>query len=91
MKYVIEFGVRGGAHTDNLIVPTAKLAAQLCANLVFVFKNGATDPSTRRTDWQLAKNQPRMTWTSATHFVSLSKLDDVMRGPASAELWKAEQ
>ena len=91
MKYVIEFGNRGGTYCENLVIPTAALAARLAANLVHVFTNNIGHPSATAASWKLAKNQPRMTWTSATHFVSLSKLDGVMRGPASAELWRADE
>lgn len=86
MKYVVEFGVRGGAHTDNLVVPTQKLAKELANNLVMVFSN---DPSNKEF-WAFAKGRKvqRSSWTSSTHFVSVSPLDGVMRGPASNELWK---
>jgi hypothetical protein len=30
----------------------------------------------------------RMTWKSKTHFVAVSKLDGVPRGPAAADLWR---
>lgn len=88
MKYVIEFGVRGGAHTDSLVVPTRKLAERLARNLVMVFKNDAHADGARACDWQLTPECERQTWQSSTHFVSVSKLDGVMRGPASAALWR---
>lgn len=88
MKYVIEFGVRGGAHTESLIVPTRKLAERLARNLVMVFKNDPHADGARACDWRLTPECERQTWQSATHFVSASKLDGVMRGPASAVLWR---
>lgn len=88
MKYVIEFGVRGGAHTDNLVVPTRKLAERLARNLVMVFKNDPHADGARAQDWRLTPECERQTWQNATHFVSVSKLDGVMRGPASAVLWR---
>jgi hypothetical protein len=88
MKYVIEFGVRGGAHTDSLIVPTRKLAERLARNLVMVFKNDPHADGARACDWQLTPECEGQTWQSSTHFVSVSKLDGVMRGPASAALWR---
>ncbi len=45
MKYVVEFGVRGGAHTENFVLPARKLAEGLASKLVVVFTN---DPTPRR-------------------------------------------
>ncbi len=89
MKYVIEFGVRGGAHVDNLVVPTQKLAKQLANSLVMVFSN---DPSNDDL-WAFAKGREirRASWTSSKHFVSVSPLDGVMRGSASTFLWQPEK
>ncbi|CAB4171524.1 hypothetical protein UFOVP920_6 [uncultured Caudovirales phage] len=88
MRYVVEFGNRGGAHTDNLVLPTRKAAEILARKLVMVFTNdphanGATD-----SDWVMWKGCARMTWKSAAHFVAISKLDGVPRGSASGGLWK---
>ena len=88
MKYVIEFGVRGGAHTENLIVPTRKLAADLARKLVLTFTNDPHHPAAAPIAWQLPPACPRQTWQSATHYVAMSKLDGVPRGPASAALWR---
>lgn len=88
MKYVIEFGVRGGAHTDNLIAPTRKLAERLARNLVMVFKNDPHADGARACDWRMAPACKRQTWQSSTHFVSVSQLDGVPRGPAAAALWR---
>ena len=89
MKYVVEFGVRGGAHVDNLIVPTQKLAKELAHNLVMVFTNDPHCDQFR--DYAKGRRIMRASWTSSTHFVSVSPLDGVMRGPASATLWQPEQ
>ena len=88
MKYVVEFGVRGGAHTGNLVVPTQRLAKELANNLVRVLLN---DPCTPEF-WAFDKGRKvrRASWISATHFVSISPLDGVARGPASNTLWKPE-
>ena len=88
MKYVVEFGVRGGAHTDNLVVPTQKLAKELAQSLVRVFLN---DPCTQEF-WAFARcrKMQRFSWTSSTHFVSISPLDEVARGPACTALLKTE-
>ena len=88
MKYVIEFGVRGGAHTENLIVPTRKLAEELARKLVLVFTNDPHHHAAAPTAWLLPAHCPRQTWQSSTHYVSMSKLDGVPRGPASANLWR---
>lgn len=86
MRYCLEFGVRGGAHTENLIVPSGKLAAQFCAKLVMVFKNDPHADGAKPADWY-HPTMARAVWQSDTHFVAMSKLDGVMRGPASAILW----
>ena len=86
MKYIIEFGNKGGAHTDNIQVPSAKLASQLASGLVNSFEN---DPrSSNAEEWRFPKNYGRMTWESETHFVAISKLDGKLRGAASAGLWR---
>lgn len=81
MKYVLEFGCRRGAYTDNLIIPTKKLAVELASNLVRVFGGQPYG-----IDMPLGSS--RFVWGSEKHFVALTTLDGVDRGPASAELWK---
>lgn len=87
MKCVVEFGVRGGAHTDNLVVPSMKIAEQMAASLVRVFTNDAMHPAADPRKWFLLKHEPRRTWHSSTHFIAISKLDGVPRGPAANGLW----
>jgi hypothetical protein len=88
MKYVIEFGVMGGEHVDNLVITSLSTASKLASSLVRVFENTKDLISCNQNEWKLSKNCPRMSWTSPTHFVSLSKLDGVSRGPTSSKLWK---
>ena len=88
MKYVIEFGVRGGAHTENLTVPTRALAQEIARKLVLVFTNDPHHPAAACNEWRMPPACVRETWQSPTHYVSVSKLDGVMRGPASAALWR---
>lgn len=88
MKAVLEFGVRGGQLCESLVVPSLTLGAELASNMVRVFTNDQANPAAKRDVWKLAKHHPRQTWQSSTHFVSLSVLDGVPRGPASAGLWK---
>lgn len=88
MKYVLEFGVRGGAHTENLIVPTRKLAEEIARKLVLAFTNDPHHPAAAPAQWRAPRACPRQTWQSPTHYVSMSKLDGIMRGPASASLWR---
>ena len=88
MQYVIEFGVRGGAHTENLVVPTRKLAQEIARKLVLVFTNDPYHPAAAPNEWRMPAACARETWQSATHYVSVSKLDGVARGPASAQLWR---
>lgn len=88
MKYVIEFGVRGGAHTENLILPTRKLASDLARKLVLAFSNNPHHPAAAPIAWHWPSSCPRMYWQSPTHYVAVSKLDGVPRGPASETLWR---
>ena len=88
MKYVLEFGERGGAHVENQIIPTRKLAEELARRLVMVFTNDPHAISASNRDWLFDKHCKRMTWKNATHFVAVSKLDGILRGPASAQLWR---
>lgn len=86
MNYVLEFGNRGGLHTSNQIINSKKCAMQLAKSLVMVFSNN--HPSF---DFNVSKSNPRISWSSSTHFVSLSVLDDIPRGSASSTLWKIER
>jgi hypothetical protein len=88
MKTVLEFGARGGAHTDNLIFPNAKLALLTAARLVMVLTNDPHSPGALSKAWKLDRRNPRATWSNTTHFVAVSLLDGVMRGPAAAGLWR---
>jgi hypothetical protein len=88
MKYVIEFGVRGGAYTENLVVPTPALAGRIARGLVLAFTNDPHHPAAAPTEWRFPRACPRQSWSSSTHFIAVSKLDGVPRGPASAALWR---
>ena len=90
MKYVIEFGVRGGAHTENYVVNTCAGAEKLAASMVMVFCNSLEAHGAKIEDWAFSRHCKRKTWASETHFVAVSKLDGVMRGPAASILWKKQ-
>ena len=85
MKVILEFGRRGGRHVDNLVFPSKKLALQTADALVRVFSE---EPLAGKVRFRLSPTQPRATWQSAKHFVAVTVFDGVLRGPASAELWK---
>lgn len=84
MKYVLEFGRKGGFHNDNIILPTLKMGMHLAASLVCTFENDAF----ACTPQQWVDHRARSTWESETHFVALSQLDGRPRGSASAGLWR---
>lgn len=84
MKCVLEFGVRGGNLSENTVLPSVKLGAQLAVRMIHVFGGQSQFVG----DWIVKRGKPRMTWTSSTHFVALSVLDGADRGPAAAQLWK---
>ena len=83
MKVCLEFGVRGGYHRDNIILPSAKLANKLAQSIVCLL----TDDRHYKGDFLVSKRHPRTTWTSCTHFVSVSRLPNDM-GSASSYLWR---
>lgn len=92
MPYVLEFGVKGGAHTDNIVVPSLKLAVKMACALVHVFSNDGSHPSAKPENWwigsrQSGKRTNRESWENQTHFVALSRLGEC-EGSASAHLWK---
>lgn len=89
MPFVIEFGIRGGAHVDNIIIPTAKLAKKLVESLYHVFTASNQTPP----KWYIFSDKgcPRESWMSATHFIAISRLNDERnQGAASAKLWKKD-
>lgn len=88
MKYCVEFGVRGGAYTENQVMHTREQAERLARSLVAVFTNDPHAHGAGVRDWLFDKHVKRMTWKTPTHFVAVSKLDGVPRGPASAALWR---
>lgn len=88
MKYVLEFGVRGGAHVDNEVISTRAQAERLARRLVMVFSNDPSVCGACPNDWIFSKPGRRLTWKNDTHFVAISKLDGQMRGSASGGLWR---
>lgn len=87
MECVVEFGLRGGPHTEAVVMATIADAEHLAAALVAVFENGYECPGTIASDWRITKGVARLSWQSPTHFVGVSRLDGVPRGPLSAQLW----
>lgn len=85
MKTVLEFGIRGGWHVDNTVLPTVKLGMRMARHMVAAFTG---NEHVRETYFAVGKHDARITWQSDTHFVALSLLDGVPRGSASAKLWE---
>jgi hypothetical protein len=83
MKAVLEFGIRGGRHVDNIVLPSAKLAARIAHNVARVLMDDEIS-----TDFRVSRRSPRISLTSSAHFVSVSLLDGSDRGPAAATLWR---
>ena len=77
MRYVLEFGVRGGAHTDNVIISTRYTAERLARHLVNVFTNDPNSATSR--DFVFSRHTVRFIWKDETHFVAVSKLDGFQR------------
>jgi hypothetical protein len=89
MAFILEFGLKGGAHVDNVVVPTAKLADKLARNLVHVFSNKHLDKCEM---WAITNEKHRRThrewWESDTHFVALTRVgNNSTEGSASSKLW----
>lgn len=88
-KYVVEFGARGGAHTDNIVLSTELSARKVVANFVrCVGKRNGKGFS--EYDWHMLNSIYRKSWQNETHFAAISLLDGVMRGAASARLWQLD-
>lgn len=92
-KYIIEFGMRGGAYSTSNVLKSRRKAQTMAASLVHVlsaevgkFPKGLTGSVPQ--DWIITEEFPRLVWVSSTHFVSVSLLDGVPRGPASAKYWR---
>lgn len=90
MKVVLEFGVCGGAHTDNIVIDSAKLAASIAAKMHMVFTNDPSKASVKAIkEWTVSARQTRVTWTDSKHFVSVTYLGK-HQGAASGHLWKGK-
>jgi hypothetical protein len=96
-KYCVEFGKRGGYHTDAIVMNTERQARLIAANFVrcsidYGAKGGYGVEGANDYDWYMTTGVYRKSWQSATHFVAVTLLgdvfDDMMRGPASQHLWK---
>ena len=88
MKYCLEFGARGGRLSSQLVIPQSNLARRMAADLVHVLHDPKEHPvGCLQHEWHLTQEYPRLVWVSMAHYVSLSLLDGVDRGPASAWYW----
>lgn len=88
-KYVLEFGRRGRYHTDNIVFSTELAARQVAANFVRCV-GGIYDRGANSHDWYMTKGIYRKSWQGPEHFVAISLLDGVMRGPAATKLWRLD-
>ena len=50
--------------------------------------NDPHHPAAAPNEWRMPSGCWRESWQSPTHYVCVSKLDGVARGPASATLWR---
>lgn len=89
-KCIVEFGRRGGNYTSGMKLITLKQGRELASTLVHVLrtKHDETNADFDH-NWEITADCPRQVWVSPTHFVALSILDGVARGPASARYWHA--
>lgn len=98
-KYLVEFGMRGGVYSTSNVLKSRRKAQTMAASLVAwlppfnvlsaeagKFPKGLTGSVPQ--DWIITEEFPRLVWVSPNHFVSLSLLDGVPRGPASAKYWR---
>jgi len=82
MKAVLEFGIRGGRHVDNLVLPSAALAARAASSVAHVLMGEVT------TDFTVSRRSPRVALVDSKHFVAVTLLDGVDRGPAATKAWR---
>ena len=87
MKTIVEYGVRAGAYAQ-IILPSIKKGQELAKDLAWVFSDCGVHLAGMMPYWQVSKDKPRVTWQSDTHFVALSLLDGVPRGPVTSEMYK---
>lgn len=89
-RYVFEFGVRGGQHDDNIVVPTLKVGAKLASSMVRVFNDNCSSAACSPDYWAVGLLNRRKVRVSDTHFVALTMIDEnsFPNGCASASLWK---
>jgi hypothetical protein len=88
MKTILEFGVKGGSHIDNLVFPSAILASHTAVAIVNMLEN---DPhATHAPAWAFPRGLGRCTWENDTHFVAITRMDGKLRGSASAGLWRKD-
>ena len=88
-KYVVEFGNRGGSYSENIVLSTELAARQVAANFVRSV-GGIHDKGASTYDWFMLKGIYRKSWQGPEHFVAISLLDGVMRGPAATKLWRLD-
>lgn len=86
-RYVVEFGRRGGAHTDNIVVTSEIAARKIAANFVRAVDSLAEKGSAQH-DWFMLKGVFRKSWQGVSYFAAISLLDGVDRGSAAEKLWK---
>lgn len=91
MKFVLEFGNRGGMHVDNIVLPSLELAQKLARCLVMTFANDPHANGATNGDWHFGRGIVRAVWKDANHFVAVSKLDGIPRGPAANNAWRKQE
>ena len=88
MKTIVEFGIRGDRHISQTFSSIkAGLAFYVKISWLFGHEVNKTHLEYRK----FGKDCPSMSWSSSTHFVAISVLDDVPRGSPVSKLWKKEE
>lgn len=85
LRTVVEFGIKGSRVVENQIMPSLRSGKEMAYRLAYVFGGTPTWVHLRN---QCSRKNPRVVWESSTHFVALSVLDGVDRGPAAAQYWR---
>lgn len=87
-KAVLTFGVRGGKLSGQHVM-TLKGAQHMAKDLVHVFGGHMEmTHSLAKSDFLVSTRNPRYSWQSSTHYVSVQLLTG--EGDASALLWKRD-
>ena len=92
MKFIIEYGVKGGTHIDNLVLDmTLDMASKMFSSLALAFqKKNVNDEFSFKTLKKFFSYRDQVTWNDETHYICFTRYSwakEHLPGPASAKYW----